>query len=301
MLTTKIGSPIAGKMVSCLIVGNAVLLVLSVIVTLMTNRGSGRQSGIETLSICIGIGIGQACLLGAYLACSDQAFGLRLRWFTRLIVIQWCCFVIPLVLNNPPTDLHWELPWCVLIDQLLVAIAAFLSVGILRLVSGCGVSRVEDGIKAKLRSNVRIFDLLILISLVAIFLSITMRFKAKLMGLDGIIYPIMVVAGLFVGSPIGAILPFFFLSYLSASRKAIAITALVSCLALLVGLGPFLFYADRESRMGTLLFSLSGLGLVITNTLAFRFLCYRFRMLPCSPKSQRSDQVTQVAEESSNA
>lgn len=292
------------KMVLCLIAANAVLLLLAVVTARMiADRGSGGQPDIdvEALSICIGVGTGQACLLGAYLACSNQAFGIRLRWFTRLIMIQWCCFVIPLVPSNPPNRLHWEFPWCVLVDQLLVAIAAFFSVGILRLASGRGVSRVEDSTEAKPRSNLRILDLLWLISLVAVFLSVAMRFKGEPMGFEGIIYAVMVIAGLYVGSPIGAILPFFLLGYLSESRKAIAITALVSYLAFLVGLVPFLIFSDRESRMGTLFFSLSGMGLVITNTLAFRFLCYRFRMLPCSPKSQRSHQVTLVAEESSNA
>jgi hypothetical protein len=42
-------------------------------------------------------------------------------------------------------------------------------------------------------------------------------------------------------------------------------------------------------------------GLVMTNTIAYRFLCYRFRMLPCSPKSESGDRVTQAAEESPNA
>ena len=289
-------------MVLCLIAANAVLLLLAVVTARMTaDTGSGGKPLIDALSICIGIGTGQACLLGAYLACSNKAFGIRLRWFTRLIMIQWCCFVIPLLPSSPPNRLHWQFPWCVLFDQLLVAIAAFFSVGILRLASGRGVSRVEDSTEAKPRSNVRILDLLWLISLVAVFLSVAIRFKGEPMGFEGIIYAVMAIAGLYVGSPIGAILPFFLLGYLSESKKAIAITVLLTCFGLLAGLVPFLIYADRESRMGTLLFSSSGLGLVITNTFAFRFLCYRFRMLPCSRKSQRSDQVTQVAEESSNA
>ncbi len=291
-------------MILSLIAANAVLLLLAVVTARMiADRGSGGQPDIdvEALSICIGIGTGQSCLLGAYLACSDQAFGIRLRWFTRLIMIQWCCFVIPLVPSNPPNRLHWQFPWCVLVDQLLVAIAAFFSVGILRLASGRGVSRVEDSTEAKPRSNVRILDLLWLISLVAVFLSVALRFKGEPMGFEGILYAVMAIAGLYVGSPIGAILPFFLLGYLSESKKTIAITAVLTCFGLLVGLVPFLIYADRESRMGTLFFSSFGLGLVLTNTLAFRFLCYRFRMLPCSPKSHRSDRVTQVAEESSNA
>ncbi len=82
-----------------------------------------------------------------------------------------------------------------------------------------------------------------------------------------------------------------------------ALTAVVSCLALLVGLGPFLFYTDSESRIGTLLFASSGLCLVIANTFAFRFLCYRFRKLPRLQESERANQVTvnNVAEESPNA
>jgi hypothetical protein len=216
---------------------------------------------------------------------------------------QWCCFVIPLVPSYSPAQLHWQFPWCVLIDQMLVAVAAFLTVGILRLVSGRGVTAIDDTTKIKMRSNVRILDLLILISLVAVLLSNAMRFKGQPVGFEGIIYAVILIAGLFAGSPIGAILPFFLLGYLVEGRKASALTAVGSCFALLVGLGPYLYYVDRESRIATLLFASSGLGLVITNTFAFRFLSYRFRKLPRSQELESCNQVTanNVAEDAPNA
>ncbi len=287
-----------------LIAANAVLLLLFVLTArIIMEDQTGDRLGLYFVSICLGIGTGQACLMGAYLACANMPFGIRLRWFSRLIMAQWCCFVIPLVLSYSTTQLYWQIPWCVLIDQMLVAVAAFLTVGILRLVSGRGVTAIDDTTTIKMRSNVRILDLLILISLVAVLLSNAMRFKGEPMGFDGIIFAVMVLGGLIVGSPIGAILPFFLMGYLVEGRKAMALTAVVSCLALLVGLGPFLFYTDSESRIGTLLFASSGLCLVIANTFAFRFLCYRFQKLPRAQESERANQVTvnNVAEELPNA
>ena len=287
-----------------LIAANAVLLLLFVLTArIIMEDHSGDRLGLYFVSICLGLGTGQACLMGAYLACANKPFGIRLRWFSRLIMAQWCCFVIPLVLSYSTTQLYWQFPWCVLIDQMLVAVAAFLTVGILRLVSGRGVTAIDDTTTIKMRSNVRILDLLILISLVAVLLSNAMRFKGEPMGFDGIIFAVMVMGGLIVGSPIGAVLPFFLLGYLVESRKAMALTAVVSCLALLVGLGPFLFYADSESRIGTLLFASSGLGLVIANTFAFRFLCYRFQKLRRSQESDSTNQVNanKFAEGSLNA
>ncbi len=287
-----------------LIAANAVLLLLFVLTArIIMEDHSGDRLGLYFVSICLGIGTGQACLMGAYLACANKPFGIRLRWFSRLIMAQWCCFVIPLVLSYSTTQLYWQFPWCVLIDQMLVAVAAFLTVGILRLVSGRGVTAIDDTTTIKMRSNVRILDLLILISLVAVLLSNAMRFKGEPMGFDGIIFAVMVLGGLIVGSPIGAVLPFFLLGYLVESRKAMALTAVVSCLALLVGLGPFLFYTDSESRIGTLLFASSGLCLVIANTFAFRFLCYRFQKLPRAQESDSTNQVNanNVAEELPNA
>lgn len=293
----------SAKWIIYLIAVNAVLLTLFVLIAIMMEGQTGDRSGLYFLPICLGIGTGQACLLGAYLACANVPFGIRLRWFARLVMVQWCCFVIPLVPNYSPKQLHWQFPWCVLIDQLLVAIAAFVTLWILRLVSGRGVSMIDEAATIKTRSNVRILDLLIWISLVAVFLSSALRFKGEPMGFEGIIYAVMVLGGLFVGSPIGAILPFFLVGYLAEGRKAMALTAVVSCFALLVGLGPFLFYTDSESRIGTLLFASCGLGLVIANTFAFRFLCYRFQKLPRSQESESTNQVTtnNVAEESPNA
>ena len=299
LITTR-----SAKLVFDLIAANAVLLMLFVLTTRIMMEGQAvDRLGLYFLSSCIGIGTGQACLLGAYLACANKPFGIRLRWFSRLVMVQWCCFVIPLVPFSSPKQLHWQFPWCVLIDQLLVAIAAFLTLWILRLVSCRGVNKIDEAKTIKTRSNVRILDLLILISLIAVFLSNALRFKGEPTGFDGIIYAVMVLGGLFVGSPIGAILPFFLLGYLAEGRKAMALTAVVSCLALLAGLGPFLFYTDSESRIGTLLFASSGLGLVIANAFAFRFLCYRFRKLPRSQESESSNQVTvnNVTEESPHA
>lgn len=296
----------SSKLVPYLIAANAVVLTLSVFTTqMLTGYGPERLITLGAVSISIGIGTGQACMLGAYLACSDKPFGIRLRWFTRLIIMQWCCFILPLVPYFSPKDLHWQFPWCVLIDQLLVAAAAFLAVGTFRFYSCRGVIKVEDGAASPLsppRSNVRILDLLVLISLVAVFLSSAMRFKSEPTGFEGIIYAIMVLGGLFVGSPIGAILPFFFLGYLADGKKTMAITAKVSCIALMVGLGPFLYHVDFEARISTLLFCSAGLGLVLANTFAFRLLCYRFRKLPRTQEAARSQVTTSnVADESSHA
>ncbi len=296
----------SAKSVIFLIAANAVLLELFVLIPIMMDMMKGQTGDrfvLYFVSICLGIGTGQACLMGAYLACANKPFGIRLRWFSRLVLVQWCCYVVPFVPSNLSTQLHWPFPWCVLIDQLLVSIAAFLTLWIFRLVSGRGVNKIDEATTVKMRSNVRILDLLILISLVAVFLSSALRFKGEPMGFDGIIYAVMLAAGLVVGSPIGAILPFFLIGYLVEGRKAMALTAVVSCLALLVGLGPFLFYTDSESRIGTLLFASSGLCLVFANTFAFRFLCYRFRKLPRLQESERANQVTvnNVAEESPNA
>ncbi len=275
-----------------LIAINAVLLTLSVVMTVMLNDGLNTPYGLGAMSITIGIGIGQACMLGTYLACSYKPFGIRLRWFTRVIFLQWCCFVVPLVAN-----LHWHFPWCVLIDQVLVAIAAFLSVGVFRLVSRRVVRKMGDGAISQSRSNVRILDLMILLSLVAMFLAIAMRFKKDPVGFEGIIYAFMVVGGLFVGSPIGAILPFFFLGFLAEGRKEMVISAIASCIALVFGLGPFLYYADHESRIGTSLFSLAGLSLVIANTFAFRLLCYRLIKLPRTQDAAGTHEITPIITE----
>lgn len=285
-----------------LIATNAVLLTLSVIATVMLNDGPETQTGLGAMSITIGIGTGQACILGTYLACSYKPFGIRLRWFTRLLVLQWCCFVFPLVAKYSPNDLHSPFPWCLLIDQLLIAIAAFLTVGALRLISSRAVLKIADGVASKTRSNLRILDLLILISLIAVFLSIAMRFKNQPSGFGGLIYAAMVGGGVFVGSPTGAVLPFFFLGYLTESKKTIVISALVAIIALLVGLGPFLYYTDTKSRIGTLLFSLAGLGLVIANTFALRLLCYRLIKLPRTQDAAGTHDVTPIiTEEPSHA
>ena len=162
--------------------------------------------------------------------------------------------------------------------------------------------KIANCIASKPRSNVRILDLLILISLVAIFLAIAMRFKSQPSGFGGLIYAAMVIGGLFVWSPIGAVLPFFFLGFLAEDRKAMVKSTIALCIVLLFGLGPFLYYTDTESRIGTLLFSFAGLCLVIANTFAFRLLCYRLRKLPQTQESAATHDVTPIiAEESSHA
>jgi len=167
-----------------------------------------------------------------------------------------------------------------MVDQLLVAMAAFLSIGIFRWVSGRVVA-IEGDTKVSARTQIQIFDLFLLISLVALVLAITMRYKNEPQGWDGLIYAFFVIAGLYFGSPIGALVSLFLIGLLSKEKGMVVLAVSSGVLVLTIGLGPVMvFYMDEKARMDTLFFSVPGLVLVLANTFTIRCLCYRLYKQP---------------------
>ena len=67
----------SSMLVSYLIAANAVALMLSVFTSQMLEEyWPARLTDLGAVLITIGIGTGQACGLGAYLACSDKLFSI---------------------------------------------------------------------------------------------------------------------------------------------------------------------------------------------------------------------------------
>jgi membrane-bound ClpP family serine protease len=194
-----------------------------------------------------------------------------------------------------------------MIDQLLVAVAAFLSVGIYRWISGRVVT-IEGDDTVSQPTQFRIFDLLILISLVALMLAITMRFKNELQGWDGLAYVVLIFVGLYFGSPIGAIVPLFLIGILSKAKETVVFAIFALVFVLCIGLGTVLaFHMDEKARIealpffDTLRFSLSVLALVLANTFAIRGLCYRLCKLPRKGKSESNEHTSNMNGEPSYA
>ena len=292
--------------ITYLIAVNLVVLLFSIFMCwLHRDQGPDHPMAFPWICVCVGIGIGQATMLGAYLAIAKLPFLVRLRWFSRLLTAQWFCFTVPLVPQDLRSEPHWPWPWCVMVDQLLVAMAAFLSVGIFRWISGRAVSGpdlagpdlfdpdlfdpVVSGREETIASEnsveqpfqFRIFDLLLLISLVALVLATTMRYRNELHGFDGLIYAVLVMLGLYIGSPIGAIVSLFLIGLLSKEKEVVVLTAFALVFALSVLLGPVVaLYMEEQGRIGTLFFCVAGLVLVFANTFVLRGLCYRLCKLP---------------------
>jgi hypothetical protein len=268
-----------------LIIANAALLLLITTTESIGFSMRSKEHRIEPLStnlspVCVGIVTAQACILGTFLACARRPFLFRLRWFYRGASMLWFCYVIPLL----PYNFHWQWPWCVAADVLLVAVPAFLAVGIVRLVSGRGVT-VEDDNSSDMRSRTSILDMLILMSVIALMLGMSVRFRSEPAGWDGLIYLVMIVLGVVIGIPIGAVLPLLSLGFLGESKRTVLATAMVWSVAIGIGVSVLILYGqDREAVYDTLLFSISGLSVVLANTFALRGLGYRFRKLPRSPK-----------------
>ena len=285
----RISSPNDG--ITYLIAANVGVLTLCVMACWFDiDQDSDRPTSSEL--ICSGVGVGQAMMLGAYLALAKLPFLVRLRWFSRLITVQWFFFTVPFIPLDSYSGPHFPWPWCVMIDQLLVSIAAFLSVGIYRWISGRVVT-IESDYTVRQPTQFRIFDLLILISLVALMLAITMRYKNELKGWDGLAYAILVLVGLYFGSPIGAIVPLFLIGMLSKAKKTVVVAISALAFVLCVGLGTLIVFHMNEKMKTellpisvTLLFSLSILALVLANTFAIRGLCYRLCKLPRTGRSE---------------
>jgi len=77
-----------------------------------------------------------------------------------------------------------------MVDQLLVAMAAFLAIGIFLWISGRVVT-TESDTKVSQPTQIQILDLFLLISLVALVLATTMRYKNEPQGWDGLIYAVL--------------------------------------------------------------------------------------------------------------
>jgi len=188
-----------------------------------------------------------------------------------------------------------------MIDQLLVAMAAFFSVGIFRWVSG-RVVKIESDAWVRQRTQIRIFDLLILISLVALVLAITMRYRNEPQGWGIFIYVVLVFVGLYFGSPIGALVPLFLIGMLSKKKQTVvlAVFALVFLLSFGFGLVT-VFVQEKKARIDMLLFSVPGLVLVLANTFVIRGLCYRLCKLPRKGKSESIEHTSNEDGEPSHA
>ena len=276
---------ISNKGISYLIAANLGVLSLCVL-TCWIDRDQDSGSPTEAQLFCASIGIGQATMLGAYLAIAKLPFLFRLRWFLRLIIVQWFCFTVPFIPEDSRSGPHLPWPWCVMVDQLLVAMAAFLSIGIFRWISGRVVT-TESDTKVSQPTQIQILDLFILISLVALVLATTMRYKNEPQGWDGLIYAVFVMIGLYLGSPIGAVVSLFLIGLLSKEKGAVVLALSPLVFVLTLGLGPVMaFYMDEKARMDTLFFSVPGLVLVLANTFVIRGLCYRLCKLPRTGKSE---------------
>ena len=224
-------------------------------------------------AIATGLVIGQATLLGVFAACANDSFGFRMRWLYRLLAIQWFCCTVPCI----PFDYDLEWPWCLLIDQLLVVVPAFMVAGFGRLVSRRVLTHFENRI-SKPRWKLGILDLFILTLVIAMMLAVILRFEAWAKGWDGLFYAVMVMAGIVVGAPTGALLPLALFGFMVENQCVVVRTVIVWCVAAVLGTGAlFFFKVENSTRIAMFVLSVSGFGSVILTTFAFRGLGYRFR------------------------
>jgi hypothetical protein len=268
-------NPTKKSFIAVLIVANIVSLTLSAVLA----SALVSWSLIEEESLAFfGIACGQAAMLGGYLACAYQPFAFRIRWFLRLFVIQWICLTVPFLTDK----LHRQFPWCVLADQVLVAAPAFLVMGGLRLFSRCGV--IIDNDAANSKSKFRIVDLIILTTLVALVIAITMRFTKEPTGWEGLLYVVMLASGVYVGCPVGCILPLLLSGFLAESKRTLILTAILWIFVLSVALFLLMNIRnwDRQWLFSVLELCVAGLAIALANTFALRWYGYRFRRLPQS-------------------
>ena len=161
-------------------------------------------------SVPIGLGISQTALLGTFASLAHDSFFYRIRWTFRLLALQWICFSVPLlaVVKQRP------LPWCLLISELSVLLGAFLVGLMVRLVIHRHLT-FEGKDSIKIRNVSSLMDLFVLMTIIAVFLGVTIRYNEDVPRsfLTGIEYVVMIYLSVVVGLPFSAILAVMAIGY----------------------------------------------------------------------------------------
>jgi hypothetical protein len=161
-------------------------------------------------SVPIGLGISQTALLGTFASLAHASFFYRIRWTFRLLALQWICFSVPLlaVVKQRP------LPWCLLISELSVLLGAFLVGLMVRLVIHNRLT-FEGKDSIKIRNVSSLMDLFVLMTIIAVFLGVTIRYNEDLPtgSLTGIGYVVMIYLSVYYGLPFSAILAVMAIGY----------------------------------------------------------------------------------------
>lgn len=161
-------------------------------------------------SVPIGLGISQTALLGTFASLAHASFFYRIRWTFRLLALQWICFSVPLlaVVKQRP------LPWCLLISELSVLLGAFLVGLMVRWVIRRRLT-FEGKDSIKIRNVSSLMDLFVLMTIIAVFLGVTIRYNEDVPRsfLTGIEYVVMIYLSVVVGLPFSAILAVMAIGY----------------------------------------------------------------------------------------
>ncbi len=161
-------------------------------------------------SISAGLGISQTVLLGTFSSLACASFFYRIRWSYRLLVLQWLCFSIPLLAVTKERPM----PWSVLVSELSLFIGAFLVGWILRLVTRRSLTFESAG-SSKPRSVNGLIDLFTLVTIISIFLGVTLRYNEDLPSemFSGIGYILMIAVSVSYGMPFSATLAVVTIGY----------------------------------------------------------------------------------------
>jgi hypothetical protein len=193
----------------------ALLLTFVIAATMATvDAGKAHRNVVSELpwpwSVPIGLGISQTALLGTFASLAHASFFYRIRWTFRLLALQWICFSVPLlaVVKQRP------LPWCLLISELSVLLGAFLVGLMVRLVIHRRLT-FEGKDSIKIRNVSSLMDLFVLMTIIAVFLGVTIRYNEDVPArfLAGIEYVVMIFSSVVVGLPFSAILAVMAIGY----------------------------------------------------------------------------------------
>ena len=161
-------------------------------------------------SVPIGLGISQTALLGTFASLAHASFFYRIRWTFRLLAMQWLCFCVPLL----AVVKEWPFPWCLLISELSVLLGAFLVGLMVRWVIRRRLT-FEGKDSIKIRNVSSLMDLFVLMTIIAVFLGVTIRYNEDVPRsfLTGIEYVVMIYLSVVVGLPFSAILAVMAIGY----------------------------------------------------------------------------------------
>ena len=170
----------------------------------LSSPGKNEWVLVAAFMFLTGLASAQAAMLGAVAASSGRTILFRLRWFFRLLLVQWICLTLP-VLGSVE---HWNYPLSIFLDQLLVCVPSFLVAGLVRLLSHrVLVHKSNPDRSSHERNQFSVADLLVLMTCVAIVFGVIRLFPQKATGWDPLTYAVMIAGGIVIGIPTGVIVP----------------------------------------------------------------------------------------------